>query len=216
MCSIIASFDKEKMKQLVELNSYRGTHSHSLFVFDKLNGNAIFGHKDFGPLDMSEHEIPEGYIVAHQQAPTTDNKDESSVHPARLGNVDTLLWHNGIIKEKEVKRLQTHLKSNSTWDTELLLQYLQYYERPDNIDGTFSCVWWKSNKLFVFRNEISPLFIDKDLNISSTKFDGSESLAPNRMYEIFTAFEQGTKDIGIELVRTFETKENPYYFGDEN
>jgi len=110
MCSITASFDFNKLKELTELNAYRGSHSHSLFVFDKFTGSIIFAHKNFGPIELDEmsdsdiKKLPEGsYFIAHQQAPTTESKNEDSVHPATLGN--NYLWHNGIIKQKEIKRL---------------------------------------------------------------------------------------------------------------
>ena len=34
MCSIVGSFDIDRLRQLAELNAYRGTHSHSLYAFD--------------------------------------------------------------------------------------------------------------------------------------------------------------------------------------
>lgn len=219
MCSITASFDFNKLKELTELNAYRGSHSHSLFVFDKFTGSIIFAHKNFGPIELDEmsdsdiKKLPEGsYFIAHQQAPTTESKNEDSVHPATLGN--NYLWHNGIIKEKEIKRLQEELKSSSKWDTELLLQKLMYEGKPNNIDGTFSCMWYNNKNLFCFRNEISPLFVDGSLNISSTKFEGGTSLPPNKIFELDLLFKENNTE-GLNQVGTFLTKENPYYFGDE-
>ena len=59
----------------------------------------------------------------------------------------------------------------------------------------------------VFRNEISPLFIDEDFNISSTKTDGFTSIEPNKMF----VFEPLGKE--LSLIKEFNTVENPYYFG---
>ena len=58
--------------------------------------------------------------------------------------------------------------------------------------------------LQLFRNEISPLFIDKDYNISSTKFDNSSPLKANIIWNFIPGeciIEDGT----------FNTAENPYY-----
>ncbi len=206
MCSIIASFSKNKIQELAAINAYRGQHSHSIYVFKDYQ--VVYSHRDFGPLIMNDHDLPEGYIVCHQQAPTTDNKNIESIHPAQIG--PNLLWHNGIIKEDFVKKLQKDLESTNTWDTKLLLQHLIYYEEPAKIDGTFSCIWFDGYEMMVFRNEISPLFYDKEMNISSTKFDNSESLAPNIIH-----FLTYNEDLKLTLTEgpTFETVENPYYFG---
>ena len=34
MCGIVGSFSKTKLKELIELNSYRGNHSYSLSEYD--------------------------------------------------------------------------------------------------------------------------------------------------------------------------------------
>ena len=208
MCSIIGSFSKEKIKELAALNAYRGQHSHSITVFDCYTFDVLYQSKDFGPLDVDAHTFPEEkvYIVAHQQAPTTDNKNTDSIHPAQIGN--NMLWHNGIVKDKGVKELQKRLESTMTWDTKLILQQLINEDTPDNIDGTFSCLWFDGSNILVFRNEISPLFIDSELNISSTKFSGSTSVEPNMMHLLETS--RGME--GLTDVKPFTTVENPYYF----
>jgi len=200
MCAIVASFDKLKFKELYALNAYRGESSYSLATFhDDINGVALDTLKQ-GHGIMPEHLIEDtsttssSYIVCHSQAPTsqTDN-----IHPAVYGR--TLLWHNGIIKQKEI--------TQDTWDTEWLLESIVNYDWSSlsGIDGTFACLMYHGSDLFVFRNEISPLFIDKDLNISSTKFEKSESLLPNKVFKLNIGYKI------IEPVSTFKTKENPYY-----
>lgn len=216
MCSIIGSISVDKIKELAELNAYRGQHSHSLYVFDVATPNpvVIYSHRGMGPLNLEDHkEMPEGYIVVHQQAPTTDSKDESSIHPAQIGN--QLLWHNGIIKAEEVKRLQEHLKCDSTWDTYLMLQGLvnDDVSSLESIDGTFSCFWYDGNDCFIFRNEISPMFIDEYGSISSTAFDGSRPIDPNFVWLFYPGF---TNISNLEdFVGTFFTVDNPYFFMDE-
>lgn len=199
MCAIIGSFDKVTLAELYKLNSYRGELSYSVCSF-KQNGKL-----DVGVLMQGEGKMPDTLIfrypsetgdfyIAHSQAPTTETKN---IHPA--ANDAALLWHNGIIKQKTI--------SEGTWDTAWLLeQILDYgWSVLSRIDGTFACVMYNENSLYVFRNEISPLFIDDNLNISSTRFNGGESLEPNKVFKLDLIKKK--KYIEAE----FETKENPYY-----
>ena len=117
-----------------------------------------------------------------------------------------MLWHNGIIKEKTITKLQDELETKCTWDTMLLLKYISIHESPDNVDGTFSCMLYDGISLSIFRNEISPMFIDNELNISSTKFENSRRLDPNIMYQLHLHTNT------LEEYNKFETVENPYYF----
>jgi asparagine synthetase B (glutamine-hydrolysing) len=216
MCSIIGSTSKAKIQELAELNAYRGQHSHSVYVFDTSNADStkvLYAFRSLGSLHIEDHDLPEGYIVVHQQAPTTDNKDESSIHPAEINN--QLLWHNGIIKAEEVKALQKKHNSENTWDTHLMLNGLveNDIESLQEIDGTFSCFWFDGVNCFLFRNEISPMFIDEQGNISSTKFDSSRPIDPNFVW----LFYPGVTNISNleDFVGTFITVENPYFFMDE-
>ena len=59
---------------------------------------------------------------------------------------------------------------------------------------------------YIFRNEISPLFYDRYLNISSTKFEGGQSLEPNKVFKL--NFNYGAI---LTPVAEFQTFENPYY-----
>lgn len=205
MCSIIGSFNTETLHNLSQLNAYRGTHSHSLYAFDR-DMNIVYIHKDFGALDVSAHDIPQGcYIIAHQQAPTTEAKDVGSIHPAEVS--DSLLWHNGIIKQDDVRRLQSELNTNEKWDTKLLLLNYIATGSFEGINGTFACVMHTSGKLHILRNEISPLFMNAVGDVSSTKFDDSFSVEPNKVLQ-FTPFD----DTMIREMGSFTTKENPYFF----
>ena len=201
MCAITASFSIEKLKELYKLNAYRGELSYSLTTFD----NDDTGRTHVGVLLQDEGKLPDlvldtfidqpgRFYVAHSQAPTTDTKN---IHPAAYG--DALLWHNGIIKQKTL--------SSDTWDTAWLLENIIDYgwSSLSRVDGTFACIMYWGGELFVFRNEISPLFVDSKLNFSSTKFEGSQSLDPNRVWKI--NLESGF----LDTVAYFETFENPYY-----
>ena len=205
MCSIVGSFNIETLCNLSQLNAYRGTHSHSLYAFDR-DMNVSYSHKGFGALDVSAHTIPKDcYIVAHQQAPTTEAKDMNSIHPAEVDG--SLLWHNGIIKQDDVRRLQSELSSVEKWDTKLLLLNYITTGSFDGLDGTFACVMHTSNKLYILRNEISPLFMNASGDVSSTKFDDSFSVEPNKVLH-FTPFDASM----IREEGSFKTKENPYFF----
>lgn len=209
MCSIIGSKNLDTLKELSKLNSYRGTHSHSFFVFSS-EGDLLYGHRGFGPLNVVEYEGPirdNVYYIAHQQAPTTENKNDSAIHPAQVDGC--MLWHNGIVKEKDIARLRSELGASTTWDTELILRQYLETSSVDNIDGTFSCVLYMAPQLLMFRNEISPMFINMETgDISSTKFENSVSLDANTIFT-FNPF-----DVNMLVKLTeFSTVENPYYFG---
>ena len=77
------------------------------------------------------------------------------------------------------------------------------------MDGTFSCARYEDrySALTLFRNEISPLYYDEDLNISSTKFDNSKETESGVLYLM------DLQKSELEPMKRFETKENPYYFG---
>jgi hypothetical protein len=155
--------------------------------------------------------IREGYKICHVQAPTTEARDESNIHPAEING--RRLWHNGIVKDFDVKRLQEKHSTNEAWDTKLILLELledNWLENLSEINGSFACIFQENDVIYVFRNEISPLFYDSDLNISSVRFEGSNSLPPNRVF-ILDLKNRALVDPGFE----FSTKENPYYFGDE-
>lgn len=204
MCAITGSFTKHKLKDLYRLNTYRGELSYSLSSF-KYSENKIA----FMTLMQDEYKMPENLIddlpahedtffVAHSQAPTSSSKN---IHPAVYG--DTLLWHNGILKQSTIDK--------ETWDTHFLLQRIVDYgwSTLSRIDGTFACMMYSSGDMFVFRNEISPMFYDDDLNFSSTKFEGSKPLEPNKVFKLNLKYKQMT------VVSHFSTLENPYFIPEE-
>lgn len=197
MCALVGSFDKSKLKELFNLNAYRGELSYSLASFNhdvqlqvlmmeagKMPGNFIDG-------------FPESYYyIGHTQAPTTE---ATSIHPAAFRNA--LLWHNGIVKQKELP--------GDAWDTEWILKGIltDGFEFLSTVDGTFACIMYQDGELFVFRNEISPLFVDDVLNFSSTKFIGSHPIEPNKVFKI------DIDNKALVEISAFQTKDNPYYFG---
>lgn len=196
MCAIFGSKDFSFFKSLAELNSYRGQHSYSITQFDR-SLNIINQIKSIGNFDYQfKADFNTEYFLGHIQAPTTQ---VSGIHPCIKNS--KMLWHNGIIKQFELDKFNW-----TGWDTEFLLDHLN---QLSDINGSFACALYEENILTFFRNEISPLFFDLNLNISSTKFENSTSLIPNRIFKMNLAKSE-LKDIN----KVFVTKENPYYFID--
>lgn len=135
-----------------------------------------------------------GYLIGHSQAPTSKT---SHIHPAAYKNAK--LWHNGLI-----------LGMNDKWDTEYILTSIHDngFKSLSDLEGSFACVYQIDNELFVFRNELSPLFIDDDLNISSTKFIYCHDVEPNVIFKVDLFNKRLIK------ISEFKTKNNPYYFND--
>lgn len=203
MCSIIGSFDKDKIVELANLNAYRGQHSYSIAYYNPYRAEVTYLKRGLGSLPVDEINIPnKHYCIVHQQAPTTSLKDDT-IHPAQIGK--QLLWHNGIVKAEHIKKMQKELFCSHNWDTYLILRQIKDLDTPEGIDGTFACLWFDDAGLTVFRNEISPLFYDKDYNLSSTKVEGFDSIPPNKMF----IFDPLGKD--LSLISEFKTVENPYY-----
>lgn len=202
MCAISGSFSTYKLKDLYRLNAYRGELSYSLsaFLIESNKAKILRMFQDNTRLDMDlvDQLLPvddDIYYVAHSQAPTTST---GFIHPAVYN--EAMLWHNGIVKQKNLKE--------NTWDTQWLLEQIIDYgwSALSRVDGTFACLMYNNGEFFIFRNEISPLFYDRYLNISSTKFEGGQSLEPNKVFKI--NFKYGTT---LTQVATFETFENPYF-----
>ena len=214
MCAIFGSKNKDKFLELAELNQYRGNFAHSTTGFQTglfqhypdaervVHVTTNTGEGEFkDSITMSEEEYKTTYYLGHVQAPTTDSVE---THPSNING--DLLWHNGIIKDYQVQEWKQEL-GNRDWDTELLHRHLVLGGDLDNVDGTFSCARYTKDNIFLFRNEISPLFYDDDMNISSTKFDNSLETEAGVMYLMDLVKNN------LEPQCRFETKENPYYFG---
>ena len=116
MCSIIGSFSKEKIVELCELNAYRGQHSHSFSYYDIERNDFTEIRRAPGPINYDGINIPDNhYCIVHMQAPTTEVKDNLSIHPAIIER--DVLWHNGILKAKEIERLKAKYQLITNWDT---------------------------------------------------------------------------------------------------
>ena len=203
MCALFGSPDRKLFNELAKLNSYRGNHSYSVATTD-FEGVSLAA-KGLGTFSMPAVIAP--YYIGHTQAPTTEAKSISSVHPSEIEG--TFLWHNGIIKDHQVKKWQRHLNLLEPWDTKLLHQLMYSHSASDVLseaDGSFACVWFNGDDILLFRNTNCPLFTD-GISYSSTKFTGSEAIDANTFYKL--------KSKSIEKTDiTFETN-NVFYWSAE-
>lgn len=230
MCGIFGGFSKPELEVLANANAYRGQHSFSITGFCLVKGkngrikpilgwkdsdeNAIFRHLGSFTLD----DIPNAdFYIAHIQAPTGIQKTMDCVHPADiLGEVRSLLWHNGIIKEHDCDRLRKKQQVNTQWDTMLLLNEIKQsglcLDNLSEINGSFSCVGylWET-QLYLFRNSLAPMYIGD----SATGCFSSvpTNLTPNRVKaNVFylVDFNHDVSKLHLIEVARFQTKENPY------
>jgi len=218
MCAIIGSSNVDVLEEFVRLNSYRGSHSYSISLFNKTTGILSVMEKKLGRPSLNSFTLPaNSYGIIHIQAPTTDGKTQEFIHPAMLITKfeswpEQALWHNGIIKDSIVK--ENISKWNTSWDTMQILKSLHNtnnrWTELNKFDGTFSCLYYDRADLgmHIFRNEISPMFIDDNFNLSSTKFEGSKETEPNKVFKL--NFTNNT----LKEVGKFSTVENPYFFAE--
>jgi len=210
MCSIIGSFSKDKFKELVILNQKRGLFSYSFLVLDPETLLTVSLTQGFGGFDISEiDKAPNNmFYLGHTQAPTGGLiKDYSRIHPAQIDNM--FLFHNGIIKQKDVKRLQQKYMTNNGWDSMLMLEDINsntLIHTLNTIDGSFACVFNDTETFSIFRSAAGTLFIDDYLNISSVFFNGSERIKKDTIYTV------KFKEKLILESETFKSKSNPYFY----
>ena len=213
MCAIFGSSSKERIKELAELNSTRGSHSWSITTYNSNTHRINAPRRELGKFDASvlDGYSDNTYFICHIQAPTTEEKTIASVHPVE--DRGDYLWHNGIIKEDQVKIWQEAWDKDWKWDSKWILHQLNTADPCgylSNIDGGFACVWSHqySKTLRLFRNEFTPLFVGMNaFDISSTRADNMTPLKPNSIIEL--NFNNNT----MSNIGSFRTKQNPYFFG---
>lgn len=197
MCSIIGGFGNDVVSSLVALNSHRGTVSSSYTLFDE-RGYVLETCRFAGPLkNIPTHS---GYIVCHQQAPTSSASGKN-IHPSTISS--SLLWHNGILKQHFLKKLQ----ADTEWDTHVLHKLIAHegIQSVENVEGSFACLYHNEQELMMFRNSIAPLWYH-GATISSVKFEHSNEIMPNTVYKLnFKA------RLWVEY-SSFSNIEMPFYF----
>lgn len=180
MCSIVASFNKKNLEDLVDLNQFRGNFSFSYLEFE--TGELT---KQFGQYNKSVINNNFNYKISHLQAPTGGLiQDINRIHPTNINN--TKLYHNGIITPRGIKFLQNKLNSDETFDTWLLHKAIDTFgfEILSEIEGLFSCLYIKDNKIYIFRTRHGKLYIDEEMSISSERFGESKCINYDIVYEV--------------------------------
>ena len=216
MCSISASYYKSVLGDLVKQNLYRGslTHSYTSFdIRDDFSSMNTINRNNFPLDDIEKIRFVSGELnIVHTQAPTSKS---DRIQPAYAydssQHMPSYLWHNGIILNEEISRLNKILGTDFDFDTDLLLYILDNnINLLSDIAGSFSCIYYREGALCVLRNEIAPLYYNKYGDMSSTEFKGSISLPPNKIFVV------SMKDTKFTLteVKSFKTKANPYYIED--
>ena len=210
MCAIFGSSKIKEFYELAELNSYRGTHSHSVSVID-LDNNLHIIEKGFGAI--TKRNLPNAKLyIGHQQAPTTTATDKESIHPSHAG-YSGYLWHNGIIKESQMKRWQESMNVEEKWDTKLLQMMIETRGYPilSEADGSFACLHYWRRTLQMFRNDNCPLFI-KGSSFSSTEFEGSKSIDSGVVYTyVGNDYNYLANASWVKTQKTFETTVDFYW-----
>ena len=208
MCGIIGSFSKEKILDLDRLNEDRGNKAFSFAVFDDwFRLHKIF--KRAGQFDENflKRDIYGSYFILHIQSPTKlDEIIPETIHPSTIDNIS--LWHNGMVLDSCLETLKKELNETSNWDTRIILQGLikEGYSFLEKIEGSFACLLYKDEKISLFRNQIVPLYIDSELNISSAQFENSEEIDSNKIYQL------DFKNKILIHVNNFVNNHNPYSF----
>lgn len=195
MCGMFFTFDKDNIPLLSDYNSRRGGVNQSLLEID----------------------IDKIAYVGHFQAPTSV---VSRVHPHEFKHDDenSMLWHNGILKEYEIKRLQNEFNLlDENWDTALLHEAIMRNNNLSDIDGSFAVFLFLKSSFYFSRNALVPLYINQDeCIISSVKIKelgvtelldhgGWYTIKNNKICDIDT-------DNKFNILRKFTTKNNPYNF----
>ena len=205
MCSIIGSYNKEKFKELVELNQFKGNFSYSFGVYNTTENRMVSIVKEFGQFKSSTiEEAVEGdnlFYIGHVQAPTGGLiQDVNRIHPTTIK--DTMLWHNGIITSRGIKYLQEKFNTTETFDTKLLHTSIEQSGCCDvlsDVEGLFTCLYYNRD-LFLFRTKHGKIHIDKDMSFSSERFTNSFCINYDTVYKI------DFKNNKLSGVGTFKTK----------
>lgn len=200
MCSIIGSFSKKKITELVEVNQHRGKFAYSILAYNTMNNKIFQIYKDFGVFSLDNiKEMPNIYYICHLQSPTGGIEiDVNRTHPTMYN--DTYLFHNGILKQRAIDKLQFTYNTNITFDTKLLHMSLTSWNNLNDIEGLFACLYIKNENINIFRSKHSKLYIDKDLNISSEKFPDSKCINYDTIYKL------NFKNNNLIAIDTFKTK----------
>ena len=141
----------------------------------------------------------------------TPTSSEKCFHPAEKNKI--VLWHNGMLKSHCIESMQIRFMTDESWDSMLILEHWIRDKHLNDLDGTFACllIEQESNCFYMFRNRLSPLYIDSSLNISSSQLKGGRLIDPDQIWEVNLS----NKTI-INRNMYFQTVDCPYYIFDKN
>ncbi len=198
MCSIIAGWETEVVKNLIDINQHRGNFSYSYTEFE--NNKPSCQVKDFGDFNKSLIEN-NCYKICHVQAPTGSLKEDiGRIHPVM--NNKNMLWHNGIVTPRGIRHLQKMLITEEEFDTKLIFDSLEKFgfDILSDIEGLFACVYYNEEDFYIFRSKHAKIYIDDNMNISSEKFENSFCIPYDTIYKI------RLQDKSLEKICNFKTK----------
>lgn len=217
MCGIFATADPIKLENLFNLNYKRGQRGFSQNGFSFFDGNSLVweARNESKRLEIDPKFLSD-FNICHVVAPTGESHFHPAIREAQEHESEgfTALWHNGILKADTISEY-ARTDAEAEWDTQLLVNRLHYLNTPEetseflsSLEGSFACLLIKDSQLFVFRNNLVPLYWDNLMNFSSVKFSFSNLLAPGVVFHV--DFEQRKLvDTGIH----FTTKNDPYNLG---
>lgn len=202
MCGLFAAKTKRELVELAKSNIHRGSRTHSVSTF---NDGRLTVQKYKGSFDATNVPETADFFIVHVQAPTGTS---AKAHPAVVGPINgecTYVWHNGILKDVYMQN-----QSFKEWDTQHIAEHLRFERDLNELDGSFACFSYdgKHSQLSVFRNEISPMFMNEDTNaFSSTKTILTPyPIDPNKVFNI------DLKTFKMTVSQEFKTLNNPYFF----
>ena len=201
MCSIIGSFSKQKIIDLITLNQHRGDFAYSITYFDILTHQVIEQKKEFGLFDIKKIKDYSSsiYYICHLQLPTNGlSKNIDRIHPTKEDN--SFLFHNGILKPSAIKYIQHKFKTDISFDTQLLHKLLPDWAELNYLEGLFACLYIQQKNINIFRTKHAKLYIDNELTISSERFNDSKCINYDTIYSL------NLKNRDIKIVNHFQTK----------
>lgn len=183
MCSIIITLDKNKCKELVEINQFRGNFSYSITEVDS-NNIVVNQVKEFGLFNTDNFNENSNLKICHVQAPTGGLiKDINRIHPVKIDNA--YLWHNGMLTARGIKQLQNKLDTTETFDTKLILEAILKFgfDVLNELEGSFACVLLIRGEIYLFRARHSKIYVElPSFNVSSEKFENSKCINYDTIY----------------------------------
>lgn len=215
MCSIIGSFDKSLLKEIVKENAYRGQFSYSMSSIDP-ETYEIYTLKEFGPLtnEIIDTNWKDGfYHLCHTQAPTMGLvQDYSRIHPASIGDIK--LWHNGIIKQKWVDKAKIEFENDDEFDTRQFARHINknitegisLSKILSSVDGSFACALVKNNEYIKIFSNDSSIIHHNGINLSSHGMSEFIKVNPYKIYNL------NLKDKTFEQEEDFKCINMPFFF----